>query len=161
MDTQSLAQATERVLEILREARPEMGGRIEKAENLLVTQISVSNGVCPIRATIHADGGRSYTVRSGSKLERSYTVDPTDWTDDCPATKTCYHVIACWTLEQVGEQLGKAGKSPAVAPCDGCGERYPVSEMATIKEDDPRFLGTPLAHFAGDALCPACFEGAA
>lgn len=128
----------------LKKARPEMTERIEKAESLLVTQLSVSNGVRPIRVTIHADGSRSYTVKSGSRFSTIYQVDPESWSDNCPATKTCKHVIGCYILERV--------LFAKTAPCSGCNERHPVREMVEITDDEH------LSWFAGENICQGCAD---
>ena len=106
MDTTSVEHIAERVeveLERLRTARPALSSRIERAEHIIVTQLSVSNGSRPIRVRIHADGDYSHVVRSGSKLRREYTVNPHTWSCDCPDARkrggaACKHGIACWAL---------------------------------------------------------------
>ncbi len=97
------AAKLERELERLKAARPRLRNRIARAENLLVTQLSVIKiGQCPIKVRVHRDGSRSYTVRSGSKLRRTYAVDPHTWSCNCPwqanGGTSCYHSIAAWAL---------------------------------------------------------------
>ena len=65
MDTQSLAEIMERDIARLKTARPRLSSRIERAEHILVTQLSTANGSRPVKVRVHADGSRSYTVRSG------------------------------------------------------------------------------------------------
>ena len=105
MDTLSIAETMERELDRLRTARPRLASRIERAEHILVTQMSVSNGSRPIKVRIGAGGSRFYTVRSGSKFSRSYTVNLTDLSCECPDHRkrqaACKHEIACWVLNQV------------------------------------------------------------
>lgn len=103
----------EQELSRLRTARPEMESRIEKAEHLIVTQLSVPAHVRPIKAA--ANGSvHSYKVRSGSRLSKTYTVSRASWTCDCPATKTCYHVIGCWLLERASLSRRHATATPKV-----------------------------------------------
>src|SRR5215216_2729397 len=69
-DTTTIAEIMERDVARLKAARPHFGSRIERAEHILVTQLSAANGSRPIKVRVHADGSRSYAVRSGSKLCR-------------------------------------------------------------------------------------------
>lgn len=89
----------------LRAARPALASRISRAEHILVTQLSVSNGVRPVKVRVAADGSRSYTVSSGSKLSLSYSVDPEGFSCDCPDARRrgtgCKHAIACYVLDRV------------------------------------------------------------
>ncbi len=105
MSTTSVHHAVDRVereLARLRAARPAMAARIDKAEALLVAHLSAPSPASrPIRVRVHADGGRSYTVRSGSKLSKSYTVDGFTFGCPCPATVPCYHALACYVLDRV------------------------------------------------------------
>jgi len=104
MDTQSLAEIMERDIARLKAARPHLASRIERAEHILVTQLSVTNGSRPVKVRCHADGSRSYRVASGSKLTRSYAVSPEFWSCECPdhgrRRAACKHALACWVLER-------------------------------------------------------------
>ncbi len=93
----------ERDISRLLRARPVLAGRIERAEHILVSQLSMTNGSRPIKVRI--SGGKiTYRVRSGSKLTKSYAVDPATWTCECPdhtrRSAACKHVMACWLLER-------------------------------------------------------------
>jgi uncharacterized Zn finger protein len=105
MDEVRIAQVVEE-LDRIKGARPTLASRVERAENIIVTQFSVSNGSRPVRVRLHADGTHEYLVRSGSKLMREYIIDPITWSCDCPdhakRSAACKHVIACFTLEKVG-----------------------------------------------------------
>ncbi|MBA2442637.1 MAG: hypothetical protein H0V53_09565 [Rubrobacter sp.] len=102
MDTTTIHHTTriEQELSRLRTARPALDSRISRAEHILTTQLSVSNGTRPVKVRLHADGSRSYTVRSGSKLSQSYSVDPGSFSCECPDAhkrgKGCKHAIACY-----------------------------------------------------------------
>ncbi len=104
MDKQSLAEIMERDVARLKHARPHLASRIERAEGILVTQLSVTNGSRPVKVRCHADGSRSYRVASGSKLTRSYAVSPATWGCECPdhsrRRAACKHALACWVLER-------------------------------------------------------------
>lgn len=152
MDRDSLehvSRVCERILEILRQARPELSGRIDRAESLLVTQLSVSNGVRPIKARLRADGSRAYLVRSGSRLNRTYTVEPESWSCNCPwqaqGGTACKHALGCWVLEQIPRQ------APKRRQCIGCGLYYPPSEIVEVEEDNRHLM-----YFQGEALCQSC-----
>jgi hypothetical protein len=104
MDEVSITRIVEE-LDRIKEARPSLASRVERAEHIIVTQMSVSNGSRPVRVRLHADGTHEYRVRSGSKLQREYTIDPLSWTCDCPdhskRNAACKHVVACFTLERL------------------------------------------------------------
>lgn len=104
MDTQSIAGIMERELDRLKAARPQFASRVDRAEHILTVQLSVSNGSRPIKVRLHCDGHHSYTVCSGSKLTRTYHVDPATWGCTCPdyrkRGKVCKHGISCWLLER-------------------------------------------------------------
>lgn len=94
----------ERELNRLRASRPNLDRRISTAEAMLVTQLSVSPAVRPIKVHLTHDG-HVYRVRSNSKLGLVYDVNPVDWSCDCRwqanGNSGCSHSIACFVLEQV------------------------------------------------------------
>ncbi len=102
MDEVRVTQIVEE-LERIKAARPSLASRVERAEHIITTQLSVSNGSRPVRVRLHADGTHKYFVRSGSKLQLEYIIDPMTWRCDCPdhakRGAACKHVIACFTLE--------------------------------------------------------------
>jgi uncharacterized Zn finger protein len=104
MDEVRVQQVVEE-LERIKEARPSLASRVERAEHIIVTQMSVGNGSRPVRVRLLAGGAHKYFVRSGSKLQREYVIDPMTWTCNCPdhakRSAACKHVIACFTLEKV------------------------------------------------------------
>ncbi len=101
MIEQRITQVVEE-LERIKEARPSLASRVERAEHIIVTQMSVSNGSRPVRVRLLAGGAHQYRVRSGSKLQHEYTINPMSWTCDCPdhakRGAACKHVIACFAL---------------------------------------------------------------
>ncbi len=107
MDTTTIhhTDRIEQELSRLRGARPQLASRVDRAEHILVTQLSVSNGTRPVKVRLHADGSRSYTVRSGSTLSRSYSVDPDSFSCDCADArkrgKGCKHAIACYVFDRM------------------------------------------------------------
>ncbi len=52
MDKQILAEIMERDIARLKAARPNLGSRIERAEHILVSQLSTSNGARPIKRLV-------------------------------------------------------------------------------------------------------------
>jgi hypothetical protein len=133
----------------LRAARPELAHGISKAEDLLVTQLSAPAGVRPIKGRCNGHI-HSYEVRSGSRLRKSYTVDRGAWTCDCPARKTCYHVIGCWVLERALSGGNPSGKG---ARCSGCGEKVPRRKLVEVGPEMAAF-----GHGAreGERYCKSC-----
>jgi hypothetical protein len=159
MDTISVAETMERDIARLKAARPKLASRIERAEHILVTQLSTANGSRPLKVRVHADGSRSYTVRSGSKLCRRYAVDPGAWSCDCPdhtrRQAACKHALACWVLERAYRPSpGSLGTSES--ECSGCGGHFAGRDLTDLHErnhDD-------LTYFDGDLLCPECADNA-
>jgi uncharacterized Zn finger protein len=102
MDRESITQIVEE-LDRIKAARPSLASRVERAEHIITTQLSVSNGSRPVRVRLYADGTHRYFVRSGSKLQLEYIIDPLSWTCTCPdharRNAACKHVVACFTLE--------------------------------------------------------------
>ena len=159
MDTTTIAETMERDIARLKAARPTLTSRIERAEHILVTQLSTANGSRPVKVRVHADGSRSYTVRSGSKLCRSYLVDQSSFSCDCPDHRrrqaACKHALACWVLERAcrpsPEPLGSGE-----GECSGCGGRFAGRELTQLHEDNH----DDLTYFDGDLLCPPCADNA-
>jgi hypothetical protein len=59
VDVTSVAEIMERDIARLKSARPKLTSRIERAEHILVTQLSTTNGSRPVKVRVHADGSRS------------------------------------------------------------------------------------------------------
>lgn len=112
-----------------------------------------------MKIRVHADGSRSYTVRSGSKLCRSYLVDQTSFSCECPDHRrrraACKHALACWVLERAYRPShGPIGTSEG--ECSGCGGRFASRDLTELTEDNH----DNLTYFHGDHLCPACADNA-
>jgi hypothetical protein len=145
VDVTSVAEAMERDIARLKAARPNLGSRIERAEHILVTQLSTANGSRPVKVRCHADGSRSYLV------------SPESWSCECPdhrrRQEACKHALACWVLERA------FGSSPltvgASDECSGCGDRFAGRELVELHEDNH----DDLTHFHGDFLCRGCADG--
>lgn len=153
MDTTKIHETTidriEAELDRLRAARPALVSRIERAEHIIVTQLSTANGTHrPIKVRVHADGSRSFAVRSGSKLRRCYTVEAGSFRCDCPDARrrhaACKHGIAAYLLE-------RALRRPFVSDgetCFGCGESG--RELVEVCDS--------LTYFDGDLICRDCLD---
>lgn len=157
MDTTTIAETMERDIARLKAARPHLSSRIERAEHILVTQLSTTNGSRPVKVRVHADGSRSYAVRSGTKLCRSYLVDQRSW--ECPDHRrrqaACKHALACWVLERAYRPSpGSHGTSEG--ECSGCGGCFAGRELVELHEDNH----DNLTYFDGDLLCRTCADSA-
>ncbi len=159
MDTTTIAETMERDIARLKSARPQLASRIERAEHILVSQLSSANRSRPVKVRVYADGSRSYVVRSGSKLCRSYLVDQTSWECECPDHKkcdaACKHALACWVLERAGkpspEPLGTSESE-----CSGCGGHFASRDLTELHEDNH----DNLTYFDGDQLRRTCADNA-
>jgi hypothetical protein len=60
VDTTTIAETMERDIARLKSARPQLASRIERAEHILVSQLSSANRSRPVKVRVHADGSRSY-----------------------------------------------------------------------------------------------------
>jgi hypothetical protein len=161
VDTTTIAEIMERDIARLKAARPQLKSRIERAEHILVTQLSTANGSRPVKIRVHADGSRSYRVRSGSKLCRSYAVDPAAWRCDCPDHRrrraACKHALACWVLERAYRpSLGSLGSEGGESECSGCGGHFAGRDLVEVTEDNHE----KLTYFDGDRLCRTCADNA-
>jgi len=156
MGTTTIAETMERDIARLKAARPHLGSRIERAEHILVTQLSTANGSRPVKVRVHADGSRSYQVRSSSRLCRSYAVNPAAWNCDCPDHRrrqaACKHALACWVLERAY----RPSPATSLEECSGCGGRFAGRELTELTEDNQ----DNLTYFHGDRLCSACADDA-
>jgi hypothetical protein len=136
-------------LDRLRRARPHLENRIDRAERIVVAQLSLANGHRPIKVRIRQDGSHVFRVRSGSKMKVAYNVDPgEDFRCTCPWAESggsgCSHSISCWIL--VRARYRRPAKT---FRCQGCGERFPNRELFEAPDDH-------LTFFEGDALCLEC-----
>jgi hypothetical protein len=122
LDKEQFADAVERVLARLREARPHLEGRIDRAATYLVVQLASPTRSRPIRCRIRKDGKRVYLVDSASSAGVVYEVDPGSWGCTCRdffrRGAACKHSLSCWTLASANTQLPKP--EPSKKGCGAC-----------------------------------------
>ncbi len=141
----ALVERIEREIERLREKRPHLQARIDRAANLLVTHVS-----CPrqhvIRVRIRQGRPRFLVNGSGGAV---YSVDPSDWSCSCPDHHRrggiCKHGIAVYVLVRASRP------APKLPACTSCGGRFPHAQLVEVTHDDGS-----LTWFPGDLLCKGC-----
>jgi SWIM zinc finger len=98
-----IAEAVETELERLREARPALESRIDRASSILLLQLASPPRTRPVRVRIHGDEVR-FLVSSSSAAGAVYAVDAKNWVCSCPdfhrRNVACKHVLASWVLKQ-------------------------------------------------------------
>lgn len=110
-DQDRLAQALEREIERIREARPHLSSRLDRASNLLLLQLASPPRQRPVRVRIAADGRRSFLVSSTSSDGVVYSVDPATYSCSCPDAHRrgigCKHGLCCFILRRVARTQKK------------------------------------------------------
>lgn len=98
-----LAERIEAEIARIRAARQALESRLDRAGALLVTRLSCSPLLRPIRARIAADGTCRFLVRSTSSPLITCSVVPGSFECNCPdarrRSKGCKHAVACYILE--------------------------------------------------------------
>jgi hypothetical protein len=101
-----LAEAIEWELEKLREARPALESRLDRASGLLVTQVSCPPRSRPVRVRVHGEKAW-FLVNSLASAGAVYSVDPANWRCSCPdfnrRNQACKHVLAAYVLKRVAQ----------------------------------------------------------
>jgi hypothetical protein len=99
-----IAERAEREISRLRDMRPALSARIDRAATILVMQLSSPRRAKAMRVRVGADGPR-FLVASGSASSAGavYVVDPHTWSCTCPDHhrrngSACKHAIACYVL---------------------------------------------------------------
>jgi hypothetical protein len=143
----NFVEAIEREISRLKAARPHLSSRIERAEHILVTHLSIATGTHkPVKVRLHADGSRSFAVKSTAKLRRRYSVEAGTFRCDCPDSRrrhaACKHGIAAYILERALRRPSRP------STCAGCSA---PSECLFEVVDS-------LTFFAGDLVCSECFS---
>lgn len=111
-----LAERVEEELHRLREARPHLDDRIDRASSILVVQLSSRPRTRPVRVRIHGRKAR-FLVSSLTSAGEVYVVDPDDWRCSCPdfnrRNQACKHVLASYILRRVAR-----GSRKGCSACD-------------------------------------------
>ncbi len=101
------AQRIEREVARLKEARPELVGRIDRAVTILVVHLSSPPRSRPLRCRVRGDGRSVLLVSSLSSTGAVYLVEPGTWQCSCPdfhrgSTGVCKRGLAGWILWAAG-----------------------------------------------------------
>ena len=100
-----LAELIEAELERIREARPHLSSRLDRAAALLVAQLSLPPQRRPVRVRIGAGGRRTFLVRSTGSRGVVYSVDCATYSCSCPDAHRrgigCKHALCCFVLRRV------------------------------------------------------------
>jgi hypothetical protein len=111
-----IVEAVEAELERLRQARPALESRIDRASNILLLQLASSPRTRPVKVRIRGDEVR-FLVRSSSSAGAVYAVDAKNWACSCPdfhrRNVACKHVLAAWCLKRAADR-GAQGKGCAL-----------------------------------------------
>jgi hypothetical protein len=104
-DREVLAERIEREVERIREARPHLSSRLDRASALLVAQLSLPPQTRPVRVRIGTDGRRPrFLVRSLTSGGVVYCVIPGTFECSCPDVhrrgqgRGCKHSLAVYIL---------------------------------------------------------------
>ncbi len=133
----------------LRDKRPALDDRIDRAANILVTHLA-----CPrqrvIRVRVVRNGKAKFLV-DGALRGSVYVVDPGSWSCSCPdyhrsGLAVCKHGLACYVLWRASRPMRKK-----LLSCASCSGKFPSRELTEVTQDDEL-----LAWFPGDRLCDAC-----
>lgn len=140
----------------LRERRPHLDRRIERATNLLVAHLSSPGAVIRVRV---GAGDPRFLVASLNDRGAVYTVNPGSWACSCPDfhrnNSPCKHAICCfvlWRLAQCGRSYGAVNRREVVG-CPICrngivhvGQAFVNRENGEIRE---RTLALPCKRCGG------------
>ena len=125
-----VAARVEEEIALLREQRPGLGARLDRATNLLVVHLA-----CPrqrvIRVRIRMNGHARFLVNGSEGAV--YIVDPETWSCSCPdyhrRDAICKHALASYLLWRAAQP--KARKRT----CDGCQERFPRRALTEHRDE--------------------------
>lgn len=114
-----IAERVEEELARLREARPHLIGRIDRAATIVVVHLSSASRNRPIRCRVRRGGHRVMLVSSLSSGGVTYEVDTTSWSCSCPDARrrggACKHSLAGWVLYRASlavEDYEEGGQDP-------------------------------------------------
>ncbi len=103
-----IAEAVEREIEVLRELRPALSSRLDRAAALLVGQLSLPPHSRPLKVRIGADGQPRFLVASLASPGVVYQVDVNSFSCSCPdyhrRNQACKHALAAYVLKRVARE---------------------------------------------------------
>jgi SWIM zinc finger len=106
MNREGISEAVEEELARLREKRPGLVSRIDRASHLLVVHLSDPR-LGTIRVRVGSDGRPRFVVRSLTS-PGIYVIDPRVWSCSCPdfhrRHAACKHVLAAWCLKRAADR---------------------------------------------------------
>src|SRR5215212_257837 len=112
-EREDLAALVEREIERIREARPHLSSRLDRASNLLLLQLASPPRQRPVKVRIAADGSRRFLVSSTSSGGVVSSVDPATYACSCPDThrrgRGCKHSLACFILKRAARGARRKG----------------------------------------------------
>jgi hypothetical protein len=102
-----MAERIEHEVARLKEARPELVGRIDRAVTILVVHLSSPPSSRPMRCRVRRDGRHVLLVTSLSSGGAVYLVEPETWRCSCPdfhrdSTGVCKHGLSGYLLWRAG-----------------------------------------------------------
>jgi len=122
----------EEALARLREARPHLESRLDRAATIVVVHLSSAARTRPIRCRIRKDGRRAYLVSSLTSGGAVYEVSPLDWSCSCPDYRrrgaACKHGIAAWILANAAPRTVPQTSEETAQSDEGDGEGAEASE---------------------------------
>ncbi len=155
---EAIVECIEQELSRLRQRRPHLDRRIERATNLLVVHLSSPGSVIRVRV---GAGGPRFLVASLSDRGAVYSVDPETWSCSCPAAHRyegpCKHALSAYVLWRVAQPDRSHGtvvrRDPVGCPvCEnGLVRRTESYVNATTGELKERTLSLPCRACGGAA----------
>lgn len=133
----------------LRDKRPHLGDRIDRASTLLVTHFACPPRTRLIRVRLRNGHARFLVRGSGGTV---YSVDAKSWQCSCPDAhrrgRGCKHALAAYILRRAAQP------APTPAPrCDSCEHQFPRGELVEVQAEHGN-----LTYFPGDLLCSGCAD---
>jgi hypothetical protein len=104
---EDIAERIEEEIERLREKRPHLEAKINRAEHIITAHLAGRPRTQIVRVRLNAAGRCRFLVRSLTSSGAVYTVYPGDWSCSCPdyprTSVGCKHGLACWVLWRVAQ----------------------------------------------------------
>ena len=148
-----IAERAAEELARLRDARPHLASRVDRAATVLVMQLSSTPRARPIKCRVRKGGRRVYLVSSLTSGGVTYEVSPADWCCSCPDHhrhgRGCKHSIGCWILARTNTPLPY--DRPAEIRCSDCGIGFHRDRLIEAQEGQAEGTLNP-----GELVCRHC-----